>query len=1410
MQAFQSMLFRLRHVLLVITFGLTTGYTNFATADGELHHEKGQFFEGDIFATPDRLYGGRHGAALAITPDSSTLIASRGNFAVVMNAADFTHMRYLKPDDSDVTALAVSPDGIHVLVGTEEGTLGLYALGTGEEIRLTEPHTQRINAIAFSFDGTRYGTVSDDAYCRIRETSTDRLLNTVRHRDSSQGSFYDITCIDFSPNSYRFITGGEDNYARLWDGTNGLAIAHTNDVTAVAFLPTGSEVLTTSRLTAISRWSATTGTRVGLPIQAGGNVYQMKISPAGDMLLTGLDNGVAKLWNLNSTALLQTYQGHTESILSVAYAPDGNRVYTASADASLRVWGTQSSIELGRSAGHTDDINEVDISRDDSTIVSVDESGTLLLWEAASSLYKTSIDNNQYTFDAKFGKESNDLFVTSNRVTLRWDTNESEVTVVYPSLSQTLAIDTTPSGKYLLSGSSDATLSLWEVPSGAELNRISIDNYYARKVAISDDATLALVATSDYRATLWNPITGEYLAALAPNTVEVTSVELSGDGEIAITGAGDGFARLYRNGLNLPLIGYNTSGGFVTAVALSPDKETLLTGSTDGISRIFDVDSGVELARYTGHSSEVSDVAFSPSSGDWVLSAENNGSVHRWPSVPSCRQRCEDEPQDTDSDGLSDCFEICIGTEPASPDTDDDGMDDYFEYTNYLRRDFPDADLDRDGDGLNNIDEATLGLTAYKPDTDADGMLDGYEVEYQLDPFIDDSTDDPDGDGIENLNEFNYNTSPLNPDTDGDSMSDDYEIAYGLNPTRTDGSLDRDRDGLTNIEEAQLGLNPRTGDTDGDDLPDGYEVANGLNPFERDSLLDSDADGLTNIQELWASTDPQNGDDPPVPTYVNATTGSDTEGTGTIDKPFLSISAALLDMARYTYNVPSSLLVQAGTYTRPVEIPENVTLSGEGANTILYAPRGLIEPFVKISSNASLTDCTVTLDPQQTSGLATLVQINGYNSSIRNVTVTGVNNRTVTGIADNGSWYSQNQIHDCTFSDLSTAIVTVSSNTQIARCRFENISGRGLRALGTFRMEGVPTLGSINLLENTGFNRWHSATGVFIELEGKPTKSIDAAYNDWGAYTDPEIAARILALGTAKAEDVYSAPFLPNPLQPGDHVVVPVGTSNRPLLTYNPLVTVGDTQLPADNEGLVIIPGTLPGSYEVTAAADLHCPNTEEIVISDREIHVTLIPLESGTPNPSNPDLCDPIVVEEGEEEGEGTPEGEEITPDDLADAVLDRWSSLDSDNNGSLSYAEIASGLGIPANLLPRVDQNLDGIITIGELQRLLTAPAPIHSADTNGNRRIDLSELLRILQLHAAGGYDCATQAADSEDGYVLPGLGSAADTCRPHASDYRDGANGVIDLTETLRAIQLYNFGTIASCPGNFEDDFCAVNK
>lgn len=89
-------------------------------------------------------------------------------------------------------------------------------------------------------------------------------------------------------------------------------------------------------------------------------------------------------------------------------------------------------------------------------------------------------------------------------------------------------------------------------------------------------------------------------------------------------------------------------------------------------------------------------------------------------------------------------------------------------------------------------------------------------------------------------------------------------------------------------------------------------------------------------------------------------------------------------------------------------------------------------------------------------------------------------------------------------------------------------------------------------------------------------------------------------------------------------------------------------------------------------------------------------------------------------------------------------------------------------------------------------------HSADSNGNNKLDLTEILRVIQLYNVRQFGCDTK---SEDKFSVL---ATDQTCNPHSGDYAP-QNWEISLPELLRMLQMYNSGGYVLCQGG-EDGFC----
>lgn len=138
------------------------------------------------------------------------------------------------------------------------------------------------------------------------------------------------------------------------------------------------------------------------------------------------------------------------------------------------------------------------------------------------------------------------------------------------------------------------------------------------------------------------------------------------------------------------------------------------------------------------------------------------------------------DSMDSDGDGLSDQEELLIGTSEVVFDSDGDGFNDQLENglrnAGFDPLDGSDADCkvlpnddynrrDDDGDGLLNCEERFLGSNPRLFDTDADGIPDPIETRARVVPVTDDYFADPDRDGIVNGFEIRDHTDPVHDDS---------------------------------------------------------------------------------------------------------------------------------------------------------------------------------------------------------------------------------------------------------------------------------------------------------------------------------------------------------------------------------------------------------------------------------------------------------------------------------------------------------------------------------------------------------------------------------------------------------------------------------------------------------------------
>jgi eukaryotic-like serine/threonine-protein kinase len=242
--------------------------------------------------------------SLAYRPDSKVFAAgTRDRRVWIGGAASASNREPLVLDDR-VWAVAFSPDGRTILIGTEKGRAEFWDLATRQKRPGPLRHEKAVYAVAYSPDG-----------------------RTV-------------------------LTGSEDMTARLWDAATHLplgdALAHQGTVYAVAFQPPDGQVVLTGSDDATARlWQTATGRPVGEPLQHPARVLSVAFSPDGRIMATGCGDGAARLWDAATGHPIGCPLLHHGPVRAVAFGPRpresaattaGWILITGSEDMTARVW----------------------------------------------------------------------------------------------------------------------------------------------------------------------------------------------------------------------------------------------------------------------------------------------------------------------------------------------------------------------------------------------------------------------------------------------------------------------------------------------------------------------------------------------------------------------------------------------------------------------------------------------------------------------------------------------------------------------------------------------------------------------------------------------------------------------------------------------------------------------------------------------------------------------------------------------------------------------------------------------------------------------------------------------------------------------------------------------------------------
>ncbi|UPL01724.1 hypothetical protein LCI18_012658 [Fusarium solani-melongenae] len=541
-----------------------------------------------------------------------------------------------------VISVAFSADGRRLASGSDDKTVKVWDAATGACVQTLEGHGGRVISVAFSADSRRLASGSDNGTVKVWDAATGACVQTLE----GHGGW--VISVAFSADGRRLALGSDDGIVKVWDAATGAYVqtleGHGGWVISVAFSADGQRLASGLDDKTVKVWDVATGACVQTLEGHGGWVMSVAFSADGRRLASGSVGGMVKVWDAATGACVQTLEGHSGPVMSVAFSADSQRLASGSVGGTVKVWDAATGACVQTLEGHGDPVMSVAFSADGQRLASGSDDRTVKVWDAATGVYVQTLEGHGGSvWSVAFSADGQRLTSGSDDRTVKvWDAaTGAYVQTLEGHGGSVWSVAFSADGQRLTSGSDDRTVKVWDAATGACVQTLEGHGGWVMSVAFSADGQRLASGSQDQTVKVWDAATGAYVQTLEGHGGWVWSVAFSADGQRLASGLDDKTVKVWDVATGVCMQTLEGHGGPVISVAFSADGQRLVSGSRDKTVKVWDVATGAYVQTLKGHHGWVTSIAFS-ADGRRLASGSRDKTVKVWDAATgACVQTLE-------------------------------------------------------------------------------------------------------------------------------------------------------------------------------------------------------------------------------------------------------------------------------------------------------------------------------------------------------------------------------------------------------------------------------------------------------------------------------------------------------------------------------------------------------------------------------------------------------------------------------------------------------------------------------------------------------------------------------------------------------------------------------------------------
>lgn len=241
-----------------------------------------------------------------------------------------------------VRAVTFSRDSRHLITGSEDRTVRVWDVASGQQVLLLPESGSTVNTLAS--DARWLATGTEDGTIRVYPAeATQEALVYTRHKGP-------VRALALAPSGRFLASGGTDGQVRIWDLDEDELLhtleGHTDAIAGLAFSEDGRWLVSTSEDRTARTWEVVSGRPIG---RFTGHTSALgDVAVKGDYVFSASFDRTVRLWGRSSTREVRRFTGHRAQVRGVAVTPDGRCLVSGGDDRSLRFWDVATAQELHR------------------------------------------------------------------------------------------------------------------------------------------------------------------------------------------------------------------------------------------------------------------------------------------------------------------------------------------------------------------------------------------------------------------------------------------------------------------------------------------------------------------------------------------------------------------------------------------------------------------------------------------------------------------------------------------------------------------------------------------------------------------------------------------------------------------------------------------------------------------------------------------------------------------------------------------------------------------------------------------------------------------------------------------------------------------------------------------------------